>query len=128
MIEMPGNVTPGRITFDPSEHRQHFNFTEYDVTNYNGIDKHTLYYDWLANSATTSHIVNQRDIFRTYKPVKDTPITGIGGLRAHAVGQGDVNVYITIDGEMFTIHLRDILYVLRNQNNLFLLSHWLAKG
>ena len=52
IIEMPGDVAPSRITFDSSEHGQHFNFTDYDVTNYNGIDKRTLYHDWLANSAT----------------------------------------------------------------------------
>ena len=62
MIKMPGNVAPGRITFNSSEHGQHFNFTDYNVTNYNGIDEHTLYYDWLADSATTSHIVNWHDV------------------------------------------------------------------
>ena len=33
-----------------------------------------------------------------------------------------------IDGEMFTIHLCDILYMPRNWNNLFSLRRWLAKG
>jgi hypothetical protein len=44
------------------------------------------------------------------------------------MGHGDVDVYMTIDSETFTIHLRDVLYVPRNWNNLFLLGRWLMKG
>ncbi len=80
---MTGDVAPSGIVFNSSEHGQHFNFADYDVTNYNGIDECTLYYDWLADSVTTSHIVNQQDIFKTYEPVKDTPITSVGGLHVH---------------------------------------------
>jgi len=128
MIETADKVAPGGITFDSSEQGQHFNFKNHDVTNFNGIDERTLYYDWLADSATTSHIVNWRDIFKTYEPVKNTPITGVGGLRAQAMGRSNVNVYMTINSETFTIHLCDILYVPRNRNNLFSLGRWLAKG
>jgi hypothetical protein len=65
----------------------------------------------LADSVTTSHIVNPRDIFKTFEPVQNTPITSVGGLRAQAVGHGDVDVYTMIDGETLTIHLHDVLYV-----------------
>ncbi len=128
MIEETDDVTPGGIAFDSSEHGQHFNFADYDVTNYNGIDKHTLYYDWLANSVMTSHIVNKQDIFKTYKPVKDTPITGVGGLRVHAQGCGNVDVYTTHNGITHTIHLCNVLYVPSNCNNLFSLRCWLVNG
>jgi len=77
---MTGNATPGGIIFNSSEQGQNFNFKNYDVTNYNGIDECTLYYDWLADSATISHIVNQCDVFKLFNPVNNTPITGIGGL------------------------------------------------
>jgi hypothetical protein len=100
MIEMSGDVTPGtmtlettsdvargRITFDSSEQGQHFNFSDYNVTNYSGIDECTLYYNWLADSATTSHIINWHDIFKTFEPVQNTLITGVGGLRAQAIGR-----------------------------------------
>jgi len=127
-LETTSDVARGGITFDSSEQGQHFNFADYDVTNYSGIDERTLYYDWLADSATTSHIVNQRDIFKTFEPIQNTPITGIGGLQAQAVGRGDADVYTTIDGETLTIHLRDVLYVPGNRNNLFSLGQWLVKG
>jgi len=79
-IEEIGDVTLGGITFNALECGQYFNFENHDVTNFNGIDERTLYYVWLADSTTTSHIVNRRDIFKTYTSVKNTPITGIGGL------------------------------------------------
>ena len=104
-IEEPGVVAPGGIVFDSSEHGQHFNFDSHDATNFNGIDERTLYYVWLADSATTSHIVNRRDVFKTYEPVKDTPITGVGGLRAQAEGRSDVDVYTMFNGKTHTIHL-----------------------
>jgi len=44
------------------------------------------------------------------------------------MGHGDVDIYTMIDGETFTIHLHDVLYVPGNWNNLFSLRRWLAKG
>jgi len=104
-IKEPGVVTPSRTVFDSSECRQYFNFNSHDVTNFNGIDKRVLYYVWLADSVTTSHIVNRCDVFKTYEPIKDTPITSIRGLQVQAVGCGDVDVYMTFNGVTHTIHL-----------------------
>ncbi len=42
-IEKVGNATLGKITFDSFKHGQYFNFSDYNVTNYSGIDKRTLY-------------------------------------------------------------------------------------
>ncbi len=63
-----------------------------------------------------------------FNPINNTLITGIGGLRAHAEGCSDVDMYTTLGGMMHTIHLRDVLYVPGNKNNLFSLGRWLAKG
>jgi hypothetical protein len=57
------------ITFDTSECGQFFNFNNENVTDYSINDKSTLYYDWLADSATTSHITNWHDTFVSYKPI-----------------------------------------------------------
>jgi hypothetical protein len=51
MIEMANEVAPSGITFDSSEQGQHFNFADHDVTNYNGIDERTLYYDCVTLQA-----------------------------------------------------------------------------
>jgi hypothetical protein len=57
-IEEVGKTTSRGITFNSSESGQYFNFNNKDVANYSMNDESTLYYDWLADSATTSHITN----------------------------------------------------------------------
>ena len=68
-IEEVMEVSSGGITFDPSECSQYFNFSNENVANYSVNDESTLYYDWLADIATTSHITNRRDTFVTYEPI-----------------------------------------------------------
>ncbi len=122
-VEEVGEVSLGGITFDPSEHGQYFNFDNENVTDYNVNDEHTLYYDWLANSVTTSHITNRCNTFVTYVPIQNTLITRVGGLQAQAKGCGDVNIIVSYKGKAYLIHLCDVLYVSRNQNNLFSLGY-----
>jgi len=57
-IEEVKEVTLGGITFNALECGQFFNFNNKNVANSSINDEHTLYYDWLANSMTTSHITN----------------------------------------------------------------------
>ncbi len=123
-----GEITSGGITFDASENGQFFNFSNDNVANYSVNDESTLYYDWLADSTTTSHITNRRDTFVTYESIQDTPITGVGGLQAQAVGRGDVNICATYDSVTYPIHLCNVLYVPGNRNNLLSLGRWIAKG
>jgi hypothetical protein len=87
-----GEASAGGITFDASECGQFFNFNNENVTNYSANDESTLYYNWLANSMTTSHITNWHDTFVSYEPIQNTPITGVGGLKVQAVGHGDMNI------------------------------------
>jgi hypothetical protein len=123
-----GETSSGGITFDSSESGQYFNFDNKDVANYSMNDESTLYYDWLADSVMTSHITNRRDTFVTYEPIKDTPITSVGGLQAQAKGCGDVKIEAIHQGVVYPIRLCNILYVPRNRNNLFSLGCWIAKG
>jgi hypothetical protein len=122
-IEEVEEVTLGGITFDTLECGQFFNFDNENVTNSSINDERTLYYDWLANSATTSHITNQRDTFMTYEPIQNTPITGVGGLQAQAEGRGDVNIITSYNGTSYPICLCNVLYIPGNKNNLFSLGH-----
>ena len=68
-IEEVAEVSSGGITFDPSERSQYFNFSNENVANYSVNDESTLYYDWLADSTTTSNITNRHDTFVTYEPI-----------------------------------------------------------
>ncbi len=113
-VEEVGEVSLGGITFNPSKHSQYFNFNNENVADYNVNDEHTLYYDWLADSATTSHITNRCNTFVTYVPIQDTPITRVGGLQAQAEGRGNMNIIASYKGKAYPICLCDVLYVPRN--------------
>jgi hypothetical protein len=127
-IEEVEEIKSGGITFDASERGQFFNFDNENVANSSINDEHTLYYDWLADSATTSHITNQHDTFVTYEPIQNTLITGVGGLQAQAEGRGDVNIITSYNSTSYLIRLYDVLYIPGNKNNLFSLGRWIAKG
>jgi hypothetical protein len=121
-------VTLGGITFDTSKCGQFFNFNNENVTNSSINDEHTLYYNWLADSATTSHITNQHNTFMTYEPIQNTPITGVRGLQAQAKGHSNVNIITSYNSTSYPICLCNVLYILGNKNNLFSLGCWIAKG
>jgi hypothetical protein len=55
------------IPMDSSDEGQYFNLNNHHVNNADGNDEPLIYYDWLADTATTSHITNQREAFVTYK-------------------------------------------------------------
>ncbi len=57
-IKKVGEALSEGITFDSSESSQYFNFDNESVANYSINNESTLYYDWLANSTTTSYITN----------------------------------------------------------------------
>jgi hypothetical protein len=48
-------------------------------------DEHLIYYDWVADTAATSHITHRCDAFTTYERIPEVPISGVGGIRTHAI-------------------------------------------
>lgn len=48
------------ILMSPSDEGQYLNFSNNNVNNTDGIDEPLDYYNWLADTVTTSHITNQR--------------------------------------------------------------------
>jgi len=110
--------------FSPSDEGQYFNFDQHDVYNSAVNDERVLYYDWLADSATTSHICNNREAFITYSPIKNMPITGVGNLKAHTKGWGTVQLRSHYKGHSYILQLEDVLYVPDNRNNLLSLGRW----
>ena len=77
---------PSEIIFDDSEKGQFFNFDEYNVNNYSELDLPLLYYDWLGDSAMTSHVSNRREAFKTFRPLTGTRVSGVGNVKAEAKG------------------------------------------
>jgi len=49
------------------------------------LDLHLIYYDWIADSGATSHITHRHDAFNTYEPIPAIPISGVGGVKVHAI-------------------------------------------
>jgi hypothetical protein len=57
-----------------------FNLESYDACNSYAMDERVIYYDWLADSASTTHITNQRDAFINYRPLQNAVVQGVGDL------------------------------------------------
>ena len=74
------NVVDGQVTFVVNETTEDemYNFECYDVTSINN-DERMIFYDWLANSATSSHVSSQREAFATYTPIENSTAKGAGG-------------------------------------------------
>jgi len=88
------------------------------------IDLRLIYYEWLADSGATSHITHRRDAFDTYKPIPPVPIAGVGGVKVHAIGQGNIKLKSKCDNCTYILKLKNVLHVPKNKNNLFSLGKW----
>jgi hypothetical protein len=69
-----------------------YNFECYDVTSTYNDDCMIYYYDWLADSATSSHVSAQREAFTTYTPLANSSATSVGGKEAKIAGHGTVKL------------------------------------
>ena len=94
-----GDADMGGIVFDQSKIGQYSGFDDYDGIN----DKHVLYYDWLANSATTSHICNRREAFIDYQPMSSKTIAGVGNLKPPIGGRGSVGLQSKYRGKLYRL-------------------------
>ena len=113
------------IPLDESEIGQAFNFDEIDVSYTGEYNPPLLYYDWLADSATTSHVSNQRDAFKTYQPLTDTNVSGVGNVKTKALGRGTIELNSSYNGKNYIIELKNVLYIPTNRNNLISLGRWI---
>ena len=79
-----------------------------------------LWYDWLADSAATSHVTNQRNAFKTYEPFKNgkREVCGVGDIATRAEGRGTIELKSKIDGETYIITLKGVLYIPTTQNSV----------
>lgn len=88
----------------------------------NGIDERVLYYDWLADSATTSHVTNRHEAFITYQPLEAMMVAGVGNVKAKAEGRGTIEIVSYCDSHKYILTLEDVLYIPNNRNNLISLG------
>ena len=85
------------------------------------------FYDWLADSATTSHVTNMRDAFTTFQSLVK-PVSGVGNALTHMEGKGTIMIQTKIDDKIFKLTLKDVLYIPTNPQILLSLSRWDKAG
>ena len=119
---------PSEIYLDESEEGQAFNFDEPDVINSSEYNPRLIYYDWLGDSATTSHVCNRRDAFKTFQPLIDTKVSGVGNVKTKAEGRGTVELNSSYGGKNYILELKNVLYIPTNRNNLISLGRWDKAG
>ena len=78
------------------------NFDTYQACNYEANDERLIYYDWVADNATSSHIASDRDYFNTYTKIQESTVTGVGGKKAAAIGRGTVTLIPNCNGVDWT--------------------------
>ena len=84
-------------------------------------------YDWLADSATTSHIACDAQQFSVYRTIDET-ITGVGNTHVSAIGRGTVKMITHIDGNKHEIILNDVLHIPTATDALFSVGHFVERG
>src|ERR1700730_12380286 len=109
---------------DDEEH----NFDSYQACNYEANDERLIYYDWVADNATSSHITLNRDYFDTYTKIQESTVTGVGGKTATAIGRGTVTLISKCNGIDWTLKLENVLHVPGQKNNLISLGRWDKAG
>jgi hypothetical protein len=84
-------------------------------------------YDWLADSAASSHVSNKRELFSKFEEL-NTPVNGVGNAKTHAKGKGTVEIETEVDGRKYRLTLANVLYIPSNAHNLLSLGRWDAAG
>jgi hypothetical protein len=72
-----------------------------------------IYYNWLADSATTLHVTHQREAFIAYTLMENGSVTVMGGKEVKIEGWGAVKLILTCNGHNHILCLEDILHVPR---------------
>ena len=84
-------------------------------------------YDWLADSRSTLHITNNKELYHTYIS-KQHIIKGIGGKQTCAEGHRDIILQACHNTKITVLKLKDVLYIPTNKHNLFALGKWDTNG
>ena len=101
-----------KITFNPSE--EGINFDDPDVSISDEYDEHLIFYNWLADSATTLHVCNRCEAFTSFHPLTATTVTGVGNLVMKAKGQDTVELTSWCNGHKYILQLENVLYIPNN--------------
>jgi hypothetical protein len=115
-------INDGLYTFTDGEEAYNFN-NQNDCTS-EGNDDNLIYYDWLADTATSSHVTCKWSNFISHIPMKDKTVTGVGGKQASTISCRTIELNSTCNGQKYILHLNKVLHVPGQKNNLISLERW----
>ena len=116
------------MLIDPSNKGQYLNLNYNNINNTDGNDEPLDYYNWLADSATTLHITNQREAFVAYKLLTGKTVAGVGNNNTNVKGQGAIELESDYNGHKYLLRLNNVLYIPNNWKNLISLGWWDKAG
>jgi hypothetical protein len=87
-----------------------------------------MYYNWLADNTTSSHIASEREGFESYTKIQKSTVTGVGSKKAAAIGCGTVVLISNCNGINWKLKLENVLHVPGEKNNLISLGRWDMAG
>ena len=96
----------------------------YGMYEYAGMNPEIQMCDWIADSATTAHVANNRALFTEYVETPNASVTGVGGIRTNIQGKGTVILESGYKGSTYILRLKDVLHIPANKNNLISLGRW----
>jgi transposase InsO family protein len=106
---------------------EYYNFDD-NVFATENDDERLIYYDWMADNATSSHVSNRRGDFITYEPLHDVSVTGVGGRVTEIHGRGTVKLIAVCNGVSNLLTLKDVLHIPNQPHNLISLGRWNRAG
>jgi hypothetical protein len=93
-----------------------------ETCTFEGNDECLIFYDWLADTATTSHVTCDQEVFASYTPLSHMSVMGVGGMHVPIVGCGSVKLTSTYNGRQYTLCLENVLHVPGQRNSLISLG------
>src|SRR6267154_510748 len=104
------------------------NIYDYNVQYGNTENPNACMYEWLADTSSTHHISNQREIFSSYEPTPEATVLGVGGKVIRVQGQGTLTLTAQYGTRKRTLHLEKINYIPTNKYNILSLGRWDSQG
>ena len=83
---------------------------------------------WVLDSATTSHISNNRHTFTNFHALTNSTVKGIGKEPASATGRGTIEMTFNVEGKEIRHCMKDVLHVPEAPNCLLSVSRFEEAG
>jgi hypothetical protein len=105
------NMVEEQIAFVANE--EYYKFDMFDACNPEGNDERLILYDWLVDSAMTSHITQECEAFISYTLMENNSVTRVGGKEVSIAGHGNIELVSTCNGQDYILLLQNVLHVPR---------------